>query len=131
MPEQMTQEDKVQAVNHHIAQTTGTEQWYEHYTKRLIYTDGVLFVAETCEAHWLIDLIASWQIQPRVRQEPFQVWQLTKEEDGNHAIRCWTDTPGKSRLLAVQKIEYTDFPADLLPFSMWVEGGVLILPAEH
>jgi len=34
-------------------------------------------------------------------------------------------------MLRRQKIEYSDFPDDLLPFKLWVEGDVCLLPAEH
>lgn len=54
-------------------------------------------------------------------------------------LECWNDTPDRpadedgpaSILLAKQKIAYTDFPPALLPFTAWVEGDVLLLPAEH
>jgi hypothetical protein len=127
----MTVQEKATAVNEYIAQTTGTGDWYRHWAGGLIYTDGVLFVAETCGAHWLIDLIASHQRKPKLRRNPFQVWQLTKEKDGTFAARCWDDTPGESNRLVTQKFDYSDFPDDLLPFTLWLESGTLLLPAEH
>ena len=127
----MTLQEKAAAVHEYMAQTTGTDDCYRHWLGGLIYTDGVLFVAETCGAHWLIDLIASHQRKPKLRRNPFQVWQLTKEKDGTFAARCWDDTPGKSNRLLTQKFGSSDFPDDLLPFTLWVESGTLLLPAEH
>ena len=128
----MTVEEKAAAVHEYMGQTTGTGDCYKHGLGGLIYTDGVLFVAETCGAHWLIDLIASWQRKPMIRRfGNFQVWQLTKERNGEYAARCWTDTPGESKRLVTQRFPYTDFPEELLPFDLWVEYGTLLLPAEH
>ena len=39
----------------------GTENYYQHRLSGLVYTDGVKFVAEHCEAYWLIDAIGSFQ----------------------------------------------------------------------
>lgn len=131
----MTTEEKVKAVEEHIAHTMGTQD--HHYNpifgKRLRYTDGVECVAETCGAYWLIDLIFSHQLKPRVRAEPFQVWQLNKGMVKPDEVRvtCWSDTPNKSTNISRQVIPYTDFPDELMPFDMWLSNGVLYLPAEH
>ena len=55
-----------------LGQFTGDLQRYRHWTRALIYTPGVKHLAERAEAYWLIDLVASWQIDPKVRREPFQ-----------------------------------------------------------
>src|SRR5487761_2479243 len=68
-----------------LAQFTGTEHWTRHRSRRLLYTDGVRFLAETAKAHWLIDAIASWQTHASVRCEPFQVWKLSRDGNG----RTW------------------------------------------
>src|SRR5690606_36125280 len=52
---------------------TGSETFYTHFTGRLIYTEGVQYLAEHAGAYWLIDAIASWQTEPKVRAAPFQV----------------------------------------------------------
>ncbi len=61
-----------------LAQFTGSQTWYRHPLMRKIsYTDGVKFMADKAGAHWLIDMIVSWQLEPKVHEEPFQVWTLT------------------------------------------------------
>lgn len=123
--------DKARMIREYIHQTTGTENHYRHaLLPGFKYTDGVRFVAETADAHWLIDLIASHQLSQRVRREPFQVWTLEETKDGYRAV-CRTDSPPDGKWLKTQKFAYTDFPKQLLPFTLWVENGVLILPAEH
>ena len=123
--------DKAGLVEDYIRHTMGTENHYLHWDRRFKYTDGVKYVADTCGAHWLIDAIASHQ--PAIIKKGgsrFQVWQF-EVKGSKYLLSGWTDTPGCSSLLAKQTIEYTDFPAELMPFEFWVESGVLLLPAEH
>ncbi len=123
--------DKARLIEDYIRHTMGTENHYWHWSRQLKYTDGAKYVADTCGAHWLIDLIASHQ--PAIIKRggaPFQVWQLETKGD-KYLISGWNDTPHKSSILAKQEIEYTDFPAELMPFKLWVESGVLLLPEEH
>ena len=132
--------DKVRKVEEYMRQTTGTENWYLHWSG-LHYTDGVRFVADTCGAHWLIDIIGSHQ--PSARREAsdgrhvylsdvtFQVWELAQVDDGTFEATAWSDTPHKSTYLIGQQLEYTDFPLKLMPFIMWIETRVLLLPREH
>ena len=44
-----------------LAQFTGTENYFKHWSKRIVFTDGVRFLAESVDAFWLIDLITSYQ----------------------------------------------------------------------
>lgn len=105
-----------------------TDGYLRHWTG-LQYTTGVQAMAEILGAHWLVDVIASWQ--PKLARHVFQVWSVTAGDDGA-LITAWSDTPNASRMLARQRIPYTDFPADLMPFDhLWVESGVLILSCEH
>ena len=139
----LSDDAKAQAIRKYARHTQGTVHWYVHWTGHLRYTDGILHLAETCGAHWLIDLVASWQCEIR-RKYPslahFQVWRLqaAEQEDDPWVIEVWSDTPedGASILLARQVIEYSDFPANLaLPrsegYQFWVEGDVALLKEEH
>ena len=109
-----------------LAQFTGDLDRYRHWTGQLIYTPGIHRLAERAGAFWLIDLIASWQLDPKVRREPFQVWTLDVKPDQT-AIAVATD--GSATILASQTIEFTDFP--LPTISVWLEDGTLLLPGEH
>ena len=99
---------------------------YRHWTSKLIFTPGVQHLAERAGAFWLIDLVASWQIDPKVRREPFQVWELKVKPDQT-AVAVATD--GNDNVLASQTIEFPDFP--LPSISLWLEDGTLLLPGEH
>lgn len=109
---------------------TGTEQYFRHWSG-LLYTDGVKFLAETAQAYWLIDAIASWQkkaIKDKMLRD-FQFWSLQTKQGselkGANLI-CFRDTDDEAFR---QKIEYTDFPMDEI--KLYVENGVLMLPSER
>jgi hypothetical protein len=61
-----------------LAQFTGSEQWYRHgLVRKVLFTDGAKYVADTAGAYWLIDEIAFAQVEPAVAAEEFQLWKLT------------------------------------------------------
>ena len=59
---------------------TGTESYtnlrYPWLRSRFLLTDGTKYLAETAQAFWLMDAIASHQANRKVASEPFQVWRL-------------------------------------------------------
>lgn len=129
----MTTQEKCELVREYQRQTTGTDGYYRH-PFGVKFTDGVKYVADTCGAYWLLDIIGSyWLCNPSIRAIPFQVWRLEAPTEGRQGWRvsCWSDVPGESTHLAHQEFEYSDFPTGLLPFDLWVESGVIILPEEH
>jgi hypothetical protein len=108
----------------------GTERYYKHFTG-LLFTDGVYFLAKNAGAFWLIDVVASYQLQ--VLKEPglrdFQLWTLKiGKVNGmkNAVVTCERDTDD---VVLSQEIPYTDFPLDEI--RLYVENGVLLLPSEH
>lgn len=105
-----------------LAFFTGTTQYIRHWSRRLVYTDGINFLAERAGAFWLIDLVASYQPLKEVRQ----YWTL-KIEDGKYCAEC-QDYEGK--ILVRQIIGFSDFPVNLLPFTCYLQDGVLFLPSE-
>lgn len=134
-----------------LAHFTGTGNWYRHGLMRsLLMTDGVKFLADKAEAYWLTDIVASWQLKPEVRREPFQVWRLlVRQDDGPlnyeieggkkryipsqyNAVVTMTDGNSKTPIVS-QRIPYTDFP--LLEITLYAERSgehlVLMLPGER
>ena len=105
---------------------TGSTRWFRHWTRRLVYTEGVQYLAETASAYWLIDLIASWCPQPSIRQEDFVVWKLAVKPDRT-ATAIADD--GNGRELARQDIPWTDFPLDEV--SLYLTDNTLLLPSEY
>ena len=66
-----------------LAFFTGTTQYIRHWSRRLVFTDGIHFLAERAGAYWLIDLVASYQPLNAGRQ----FWTL-KIEDGKYCAEC-------------------------------------------
>lgn len=116
-----------------LRQFHGTDQWHMHWSKRLLYTDGVKYVADHGEAYWLIDAIASYQSSPLITKNEMlrdmQFWKLTVS-DGKGVLTCVEDTGMKP--VIKQEIEFTDFP--LSEIEIWVERGdymTAMLPGER
>ncbi len=56
----------------------GSESLYRHSIggKSLLYTEGVLYLTESCESYWLLDIILSYQDSQILKDEDFQIWNL-------------------------------------------------------
>lgn len=146
MTDTLTDGEKARAVFEYERHTTGSETWHRHWLGP-VYTAGMAFVAETCGAHWLLDLVASWQ--PEIAKKhgalaEFQVWRLDRvwETDHGWEIAAWSDTPGgesmtdlgsptASTLLASQSIPYSDFPPGMSGFEFYCENGTMLLKGER
>lgn len=112
-------------IKNELRQFNGTSQYYAH-PFNICYTDGIKYMAEICSCYWLIDLVASWQTDSRVKVHEFQVYKLRVQEDKSAIV---TIEDGNSNIIQSQKIEYTSFPLDEI--DIWFCCGVLYLPSEH
>lgn len=113
-----------------LAHFTGTEQWFRHaIVRRVLYTEGVQFLAERAGAYWLLDKIACLQLHPRLRRMAFQAWNL-KVTEGVAMLVC---EDGNEHPIYAEHITFTDFPLDEI--ELWVEADeaqrVILLPSEH
>ena len=111
---------KICDIQAELRQFTGTENYYKHWLGN-VYTDGVKYLAEKCQAYWLLDAIFSYH-----RKEQFQVWTL-KVKDNKAVLEMREDTgePIKVR----QEIKYTDFPLEEI--KLFLIDGVLLLTNEY
>lgn len=111
-----------------LSQFTGTEQWHRHpINRKVLYTDGVKFVADQAGAYWLLDEIAI--IQPydkRIAAEEFQVWKLSVHADSRAILTC---EDGNSHVVYTKEIEFTDFPPEGITF--WFTNNTILLPSEY
>jgi hypothetical protein len=113
-----------------LAQFIGTTTYYQHRPFRnFYYTDGVKYVAEQGQAYWLLDAIASYQPDPRVKNDPMlqeiQFWKLQVKDKAGTLI-CARDSDD---MVLTQEIPYTDFPLSEIRF--YFQQGVLMLPSEY
>ena len=106
----------------------GTEAYcrYSPQFKNFLLTDGAKFVAEACDAFWLIDLFASHL--PSYKDEGFAVLYLKVK--GGKAVAQIED--GNGKVLKKQKIEYTNFPLDQIVLYCCPQDDqfVIMLPSE-
>jgi hypothetical protein len=144
---ELTRQEKAAKIQEILDRSTGSEQFYKHYIPRVIYTEGVHAIAEAAGAHWLIDVIASYQpgLRRKVRSfggkgVPYQVWRLVVDVENNKGVvTCHEDwnedrhSPGQYPAIVTQELEYTDFPAPYL--CLYCEDGgenmVVLCPREH
>jgi hypothetical protein len=110
-----------------LMQFTGSQEYFRHgLNRKVIYTEGVQFMAERAGAYWLIDEIALAQrYDQRVKKEDFQCWKL-KVTTNTAMLTC---DDGNGKVVFSKHIDFTDFPLDEI--DLWVEGGTILLPSEH
>lgn len=110
----------------------GAGNYIKHRLSGIIYTDNVGFIAEACDAFWLIDAICSYK-----RKEEFQLWELIVNKEEHSAVLTMKEDTNDP-VLVKQEIPYTDFPLDSIKF--YIEYGsidgvnpayILLLPNEH
>ena len=110
----------------------GTTQYFR-YLCGLKLTDGVKYLADEAGAYWLLDIISSYQHDPKIRRERFQVWELTLSPDnattGKHEAVVTMKTDSDRPLMVEQQIEYTDFPLDSI--TLYLIDGVILLTSEY
>jgi hypothetical protein len=117
-----------------LNQFCGSGTWYRHWTGKLIYTEGMQYLAENAQAYWLIDAIASYQGEKVLTQDPllqeFQVWTLTVNEDRTARLVCVADSGQEAAV--TQDIELTDFPLSEIKLYVCLgEQLCLMLPSEY
>jgi hypothetical protein len=120
-----------------LAHFTGTDTYtnlrypWLHGAKFLL-TDGTKYLAEQAKAFWLMDAIASHQINKKVATEPFQVWTLNVNEKHEAILVC---SDGDKTELVRQDIPGTDFPlAAITLYASQDEtlgGRVVMLTSEY
>jgi hypothetical protein len=93
----------------------------------IVYTSGVKYVVDTFGAGWLIDKIATNQLEPRIRREEFQSWKL--KVTGDKAVLTCDD--GDGNVVHRENVTFTDFPEPGI--TIWYNSltKVIYLPVEH
>ncbi len=122
-----------------LLQFYGTQEYtqWSMLASTMFLTDGAKYVADTAGAYWLMDAIASYQSQIRSKAwgRQFQLWSLTKDEEGDGAVlECFEDSG--MRPAVTQHFEYTDFEYDLPQIFFYVvplneTHYVIMLPSEY
>ena len=111
-----------------LAQFTGSERYYRHgLVRKVIYTDGAKYVADTAGAYWLLDEIALNNMAlPSLAKTAFQVWELTVRPDGTATLTC---EDGDGGVVFTKELTFTDFPAEGI--TLWFQNSTIHLPSEY
>ena len=140
---------------------TGTDEYhrirYPWLRKDFLLTDGAKYLADKAAAYWLIDIIASYQLNKKVATEGYQSWKLYVNH-GEAAyelplptcIPTWKQSArvnealvticlanrddGIKHILVTQEIPSTDFPLDEVHLYVTNDdynGIVVMLPSEY
>lgn len=123
-----------------LHQFRGDLQRYRHpLNRRLLYTPGVQYLAESAGAYWLIDAVASWLGTPQYqaaaaadcRVDDLHFWKLTVRANSSATLTARVDSDVPPFL--VQEIEFTDFCMESIDLWCGFDGQhyTLYLPSEH
>jgi hypothetical protein len=111
-----------------LSHFSGTSSYVRDPLTGLLYTEGIVHLADRAEAHWLItDIGAVFRFHPAVKGVRFQLWILAVDRENKAVLTCRedSDTP----VIYEQKYEYTDFPVG--SWKMYLVDGVLMVPSEY
>lgn len=113
-----------EALKHH----TGTSSYYMTITD-MIYTRGVLEMAELAGAYWLIDKIAVHAATVAIHEQlsEFAIVRLETKDDESAIFSIIPDS--NQPPVISEEIDYTDFPKGA--FEMYLINNVLLLKSEY
>lgn len=110
-----------------LDQFTGSVDFFRHsLMPSIVYTEGVKYMADEGGAHWLVDKIATLQLDPKVKPEEFQVWRLMRRSNNTAYLAC---EDGNHKEVYRELIDYTDFPLDEI--ELWYVNQTIMLPSEY
>lgn len=122
-----------------IRQFSGTEAYHRHsfLFPNFVMTDGVKWLADNAECHWLMDVIASYQ--PRCLKDSMlkniQFWTLKVNADKTATLICERDAGDE---FLRQEFDYTNFPLSEIKLYVGREQlpsgqsvSVVLLPSEY
>ncbi|WP_039904885.1 DUF6876 family protein [Acetobacter tropicalis] len=107
-----------------LAQFYGSEEIHRYSVLNI--TDGVSFLCKNGCA-WIVDIVLSYQYDPKIQKEEFQVWNL--KVDLEKAEGKVTMDDGNGNILVTQEIPYTDFP--LKELKLYYSNDILMLSSEY
>jgi hypothetical protein len=111
-----------------LKQFTGSENWYRHgLNRKVLFTDGAKYIADTAGAYWLLDEIALSQLgEKAVTNELFQVWKLAVKAERDATLACEDEN---SKTVFAKEIPWTDFPEPGI--TLWFTDNTIFLPSEY
>jgi len=93
-----------------LAQNTGTGNYYSTgpLFRNCLITDGMKEFAEKCQAWWLIDLVCSHTMKPKLRNYSNGLIEWTIKDTFQSKATVYSED-GERRVLTRQNVPFTDF----------------------
>jgi hypothetical protein len=114
---------------------TGSEEWFRHaLNRRMIYTEGVMYLAESAHCHWLVTDIAVKYFPILMKKYPdhFYLIEFIATSDNRGSVII---SDGNDNVHFKDKISYTDFPVKDAPIKLYLTKGdghyCLMLQSEY
>jgi hypothetical protein len=92
------QDEEILNLEENLAQFIGTQNYYRHTIGNFMFTDGVKYLAETAQCYWLLDVIASYILKPKIKRIPFQLWELKVNKDKSATVTMREDSGMTTKL---------------------------------
>jgi len=112
---------------------TGTENYHRFsILSKMVLTDGMKFLCDSCESYWLMDIVSSVQQEDKIiKNSNFIVWRIKlNDNDKGFVVSAYRDSPfNKDNLLYEQVGGYTDF--GIKEFEFYQCGKVILLTGEY
>jgi hypothetical protein len=116
-----------------LQQFHGSENLYRHFSKNLIYTDGIKFLAEQAGCYWLIDEIA-FSLPKLLKKNKSWFYAIDFKVSKRKSARI-IFTDGNDVQILRKHILWTDFPLVGEKITLFLAEGeigyCLMLPGEY
>jgi hypothetical protein len=118
-----------------LYQFSGSEQFFKHgVNRKLIYTEGIQYLAEKAKCYWLIYDIASVLLPQLLKSHRDQFYALEFLVKSDHSATL-TIGDGNGKIYLNHKVKWTDFPiiGESVKFYLCEseEYYCLMLPREY
>lgn len=94
----------------------------------VLLSEGMVFMCDATEAHWLADAIASHRHDPRAKKAPYQVWTLDVDLAKRRGVLTMSADLDPTPVI-VQELPFTDFPFAQIKVLMvreWIYSIMLL-----
>ena len=117
-----------------LFQFTGSEQFFKHgINSKLIYTEGVKYLAEKTGCYWLIDDIACVLLPYLLKKH--NDWFYSIQLLVTESAAVITASDGNGEILINHKVKWSDFPITGEPVKFYLcesdKHYCLMLPSEY
>jgi hypothetical protein len=93
-----------------LHQFSGSEQFFRHqFNRKLIYTEGVQYLAENANCYWLINEVALVLLPELLKKYKDHFYSIKLLVNSDHSAVITVDD-GNNNIHIKRKIRWTDFP---------------------